>query len=65
MNEEEKHLIERFTKNARPADRVPVIMQLEIIGLLKDIKSQLNAMNKIDKPAKSAGRSKIQNKKEI
>ena len=38
MNEEDTKLIERFIKNARPADRVPYIMQQEIINLLTEIR---------------------------
>ncbi len=50
MNEEDAKLIERFIKNARPADRVPFIMQQEIINLLGEIRDELKS-NKIVKPA--------------
>lgn len=43
MNVENTNLIERFVKNARPADRVPYIMQLEIIDLLTEIRDELKA----------------------
>ncbi len=50
MNKEDAKLIERFIKNARPADRVPFIMQQEIINLLGEIRDELKS-NKIVKPA--------------
>ena len=51
MNAEDTKTIERFVKNARPADRVPFIMQQEIIDLLTEIRDELKA----DKP-KTPGR---------
>jgi len=51
MNAEDVKLIERFIKNARPADRVPYVMQQEIINLLTEIRDEL----KSDKP-KTPGR---------
>lgn len=51
MNVEDAKTIERFVKNARPVDRVPFIMQQEIIDLLTDIRDELKA----DKP-KTPGR---------
>ena len=51
MNEGDMKTIERFVKNARPADRVPYIMQQEIIDLLTEIRDELKA----DKP-KTPGR---------
>ena len=50
MNEDDTKLIERFVKNARPADRVPFIMQQEIIDLLSEIRDELKTMNKTGKP---------------
>lgn len=50
MNEEDIKLIERFVKNARPADRVPFILQQEIIDLLSEIRDELSVMNKGAKP---------------
>ena len=41
MNSEEVKLIERFVKNARPADRVPYILQQEIVDLLTEIRDEL------------------------
>ena len=41
MNAEDAKIIERFVKNARPADRVPFIMQQEIIDLLTDIRDEM------------------------
>ena len=41
MNSEEEKLIERFVKNARPADRVPYILQQEIVNLLTEIRDEL------------------------
>jgi len=41
MNNEEVKLIERFVKNARPADRVPYILQQEIVDLLTEIRDEL------------------------
>lgn len=55
MNKEESDLIERFKKNARPADRVPFIMEQEIISILSEIRGELAAMNKT---GKTAGRPK-------
>ena len=55
MNEEEKKTIERFVKNARPADRVPFILQSEIIDLLGEIRDELVTMNK---GGKTVGRPK-------
>ena len=46
MNVEDKKTVERFVKNARPVDRVPFIMQQEIINLLTEIRDELKA----DKP---------------
>ena len=54
MNVENTKLIERFVKNARPADRVPYVMQLEIIDLLTEIRDELKA----DKP-KTASRKTV------
>ena len=54
MNTENEQLIERFIKNARPADRVPFIMDREIIDLLTEIRDELQ----MDKSVKSAGRPK-------
>ena len=51
MNEEDTKLIERFVKNARPADRVPYIMQQEIINLLTEIRDELKGTG-----AKTTGR---------
>lgn len=51
MNEADIKLINRFVKNARPADRVPYILQQEIVGLLTEIRDELKA----DKP-KTPGR---------
>jgi hypothetical protein len=53
MNTEETKIIERFVKNARPADRVPFIMQQEIIDLLTEIRDEL-----VTKTVKPAGRPK-------
>jgi len=47
MNEEETKIIERFVKNARPADRVPFIIQQEIISLLGEIRDELQVLNKV------------------
>lgn len=55
MNEEDTKIIERFVKNARPADRVPFILQNEMITLLGEIRDELQLMNK---PGKSVGRPK-------
>ena len=41
MNVEDTKTVERFVKNARPADRVPFIMQQEIINLLTEIRDEL------------------------
>ena len=54
MNKEEVELIERFIKNARAADRVPFIMQQEIISLLGEIRDELKA----NKDTKTPGRPK-------
>jgi hypothetical protein len=43
MNKEDAKTVERFVKNARPADRVPFIMQHEIIDLLTEIRDELKA----------------------
>ena len=51
MNEEDTKLIERFVKNASPADRVPYIMQQEIINLLTEIRDELKGTG-----AKTTGR---------
>lgn len=55
MNEEDTKLIGRFVKNARPADRVPFILQYEIVNLLTEIRDELVTVNKGAKPV---GRSK-------
>lgn len=54
MNEADTKQIERFVKNARPADRVPYIMQQEIINLLTEIRDELVAA----KGVKPVGRPK-------
>ena len=54
MNVEDAKTVERFVKNARPADRVPFIMQQEIINLLTEIRDELVTT----KTAKPAGRPK-------
>ena len=54
MNEEDIQIVERFIKNARPADRVPFIMQQEIISLLDEIRDELKA----NKDTKTPGRPK-------
>lgn len=46
MNNDEKDLIKRFKQNARPADRVPFIMEQEIISILSEIRDELKKMNK-------------------
>lgn len=53
MNTEESKIIERFIKNARPADRVPFILQREIISLLTEIRDELKPNT-----GKPAGRPK-------
>ena len=55
MNEEDAKTVERFVKNARPADRVPFILQSEIIDLLAEIRDELVTMNK---GGKTVGRPK-------
>ena len=50
MNEEDMQIVERFIKNARPVDRVPFILQQEIISLLTEIR------NELQKTKKSPGR---------
>ena len=50
MNEGDMKLMERFVKNARPADRVPFIIQQEIIDLLTEIRDELVTVNKGAKP---------------
>ena len=50
MNEEDTKIIERFVKNARPADRVPFILQNEMITLLGEIRDELQKMNTAGKP---------------
>lgn len=49
MNKDEKDLIKRFKQNARPADRVPFILQEEIINVLGEIRDELKVMNKTKK----------------
>ena len=50
MNKDETDLIKRFKQNARPADRVPFILQEEIISVLAEIRDELQIMNKAGKP---------------
>lgn len=50
MNEEDTKIIERFVKNARPADRVPFILQNEMITVLGEIRDELQKMNTVGKP---------------
>ena len=54
MNEEDAKIMERFIKNARPVDRVPFILQQEVINLLTEIRDELKA----NKDTKAPGRSK-------
>ena len=54
MNTEDAKTVERFVKNARPADRVPFIMQQEIINLLTEIRDELVTA----KTSKPVGRPK-------
>jgi hypothetical protein len=53
MNEGDMKLMERFVKNARPADRVPFIMQQEIIDLLTEIRDELKVSKPVGRPKKT------------
>lgn len=53
MNKEDMKTIERFVKNARPADRVPFIMQQEIIDLLTEIRDSLKDSKPVGRPKKT------------
>ena len=57
MNEEDAKIMERFIKNARAADRVPFIMQREIINLLGEIRDELKA-NKPKTPGRKSATEK-------
>jgi len=46
MNEDEKKIIARFEINARPVDRVAYIMAREQLGVLQDIRKDIDKVRK-------------------